>query len=272
MLPGEIMKQFGESDTRSSQKPAELPETLHRRLDSYALAASAAGVAALACALPADAAPACKTVLIDLVGAQTYALNPADQQFAPFNIAQSFTWVSTIAMWNRGFLTPNSAGAFDLLGAKSLPAALVKGESIGPNGRFGKVKSYGMLFSYGTFNSGSKKHHQGNFQFGRPNYFGFKFSVSGKDHYGWVRLGVSFTSYGSPTTTHIDAYGYETTPNTAINAGQCSAPEQAAEPSSKHAPSDSHLTASVASPTKHFPSLGILALGAVGVPFWLGRK
>lgn len=271
-----------------ARKPSELPGPLHRHLNSYALAASAAGVTLLACSVPAGAAPVCKNLAVTLAGTDTYSLNPASQRFAPFNIAHTFDNISslTYAFWNRGFLTPNSARAMELLGAKGFPAALASGSSIGPGGRFGRGKSYGMLFSYGPLNSGTKKHHQGNFQFGQANYFGFRFSISGEDHYGWVRLKVTFGQGfdGTATFIHIRGYGYETTPNTAIRAGQCSSePSLSALPISndygiRSVRSETQQNGSIASVARPISrisrsaSLGLLAVGALGLRLWRRKE
>ena len=272
----------------SAMKPSELSRPLHRHLNGYALAASAAGVSLLACSVPARAVPVCKTLHVTLAGTDTYYLNAANQRFAPFNIAHTFNNISSLTtnFWNRGFLTPNSAKAVELLGANGFPAALASGTAIGPGGHFGRGKSYGMLFSYGPLNGGTRKRHQGNFQFGQTNYFGFRFSISGEDHYGWVRLRVTFGQGfdGTATYLHIRAYGYETTPNTAIRAGQCSSePSLSALPISndtgvrgvRSETQRSGSIAPVAKPISRNPrsaSLGLLALGAWGLRIWRRKE
>jgi|SRR5580704_265671 hypothetical protein len=270
------------------RKPTKLPESLHRHLNSYALAASAAGVTLLACSLPVGAVPVCKNLTVRLAGTDTYSLNPASQQFAPFNIAHTFNNASSLsyAFWNRGFLTPNSARAAELLGGNGFPAALASGANIGPGGHFGKGKSYGMLFSYGPLNSATRNRHQGNFQFGQTNYFGFRFSLSGENHFGWVRLKVTFGPGfdGTATYIHIRGYGYETAPNTGIRAGQCSselsriaAPISNQQEISRVWP-ETHQSESIAfdprpiSRTSRFASLGLLALGACGLRLWRRKE
>ncbi|MCB9195574.1 MAG: T9SS type A sorting domain-containing protein [Flavobacteriales bacterium] len=47
-------------------------------------------------------------------------------------------------------------------------------------------------------------------------YVGVKFEISGSVHYGWIRLSVNASS----TICTVDAYGYETTANTPIQAGE----------------------------------------------------
>jgi hypothetical protein len=247
--------------------PAALPEPLTQGLNAYGLAAAAAGVAVLACALPAEAAPICKTLSTQLFSTSTFPLNPADQPAPPFNIAQSatFTFISVTGIsqpffWNRGFFTPNSAGAKIILGDKSLPADIAFGAEIGPSQQFAKPPSYGMLFTYGkghpytrSQGGGTKLHHLGNLSLVQENYVGFEFSESGDVHYGWARLTVTFqknVGKGKHTVIHILGYGYESTPNTAIAAGICTEEQQSHNGGRSASSSDSRGA-----------SLGMLALG-----------
>jgi hypothetical protein len=278
----------GKPSSVRGRKPGKLPESLHCHLNSYALVASAAGVTLLACSLPAGAVPVCKNLAVTLPGTDTYSLNPADQRFGPFNIAHTFDNISSLTtnFWNRGFLTPNSARAVELLAANGFPAALTSGASIGPGGDFGKGNSYGMLFSFGPQNGGTRKHHQGNFQFGQINYFGFKFAIAGEDHYGWVRLKVTFGQGfdGTATIIHVRGYGYETSPNTAIHAGQCSAEGTlgalpiSEQPEIRSASLEIHQNSSITSAARpisrisRFASLGLLALGACGLRLWRRKE
>lgn len=253
-----------------AKTPARLPESLNRRLHAYTTAAAASGVAVLACAMPAEGAPVCKTVSIDLQSSSTFPLNPA-QQFAPaFNVAQtqyslffSTTGVSQFFWWNRGFLEPNSAGAQVVLGTNNLPADLDFGANIGPGGNFGKPASYGLLFTYGRGTAGqvqgggTKSQHRGNLSLLRSSYVGFQFAQSGQVHYGWARIAVTTKRgnfYRNYTSIHVLGYGYETAPNTAITAGSCSAQANAA-------PNGSSVDAQPA-------SLGMLALGSDGIAGW----
>jgi len=272
--------QLTQAERVDARNLSDLPATVHQRLNSYALAASAAGVAVLACSVRADCAPVCKNVYVKLVGTDTYALNPGRQLIAPFNLAETNNDVSSHSStaWNRGFLTPNSAGAKALL-SKGYPAALASGATIGPGGQFGDGKSYGMLFTYGPANRGTYHHHLANLRLGRFNYVGFKFSSAGENHYGWVRLKVTFQSGGDGPygTMQIPKYGYETTPNTAIRAGQCSSEtarntHPASKERARSASARNHGSAdSPAKATSHArqpASVGALALGAQGLALW----
>jgi hypothetical protein len=255
--------------------PINLSEAMQQRLQSYALAAGAAGVAAMACSLPAEAAPVCKDLALRLFYADTYAFNPAAQRIAPFNIAQTtFNYSSSTSArfysWNRAFFTPNSAGAKVLRTVNNYPANIASGASIGPGGQFGKGESYGMLFTYGIgLRFGPRGHgtllkHRGNFNLQQINYVGFQFSNSGKVHYGWARLRVTFEkNQGKHTILHVLGYGYETNPDTAITAGSCSAH---ATTNGGSDPSDrTEVGQSPAAADLH-GSLGVLALGSQSHP------
>jgi hypothetical protein len=121
-----------------------------------------------------------------------------------------------------------------------------------------------MLFTYGkghpytrSQGGGTKLHHLGNLSLVQDNYIGFQFSESGSLHYGWARLTVTFqknVGKGKHTVIHVLGYGYESTPNTAIATGNCTAEEQS-QNNMRGAPSSASGGA----------SLGMLALGrAVG--------
>jgi hypothetical protein len=264
------MKRSDKQGRRSASKaPDRLSELLQQGLRAYALSAGAAGVAVLACSVASDASPVCKQSSVVVSG--TFPLNPAGQQVAPFDIAGTFNNVSslTCCFWNRGFLTPNSPGAGALVGTNGFLAALASGASIGPGGQFGEGREYGLLFSYGPLGHGNKKHHRGNFDFSQINNFGFKFSISGETHYGWVRLKVTFGPGfdGIATSIHVLEYAYETTPNTPIPAGSCTAAsENKADGSAKS--SSKAPAVALAENDAQPSSLGMLALGAQGIPLW----
>jgi|SRR5271154_617423 len=246
-------------------QPAVLSDSLHRKLNGYALAAGAAGVAALACSPQAEAAPVCKTLSIQIVGNNTLPFNPAGEAFPPLQIAQTtfhtFTsGYSRPSMWNRGFFTPNSKGASLLLGKSNYPANLASGASIGPGGNFGKGGSYGLLFTYGIGSPGNRRHgtvlsHEGNLNLqGKTDYVGVQFTQDGKTHYGWARLQITLENarIGKASVIHYLGWGFESTPNTAIAAGSCSSPEQA------------NAGTLDASSNSAGASLGLLALGNAG--------
>ena len=209
----------------------------------------------LACAVPAEASPLCTTLSVTLSGAQSYALNPANQEIAPLIVAQStnYYYYWRYFFWDRGFFQPNPEGVM-LDAGNRLPTALSAGAAIGPSANFAKANSSGLLFTYGpgpnstVGGGGTYNKHRGNFKFGETNYFGYRFRLGGRFHYGWVRIEVTFLKGSKGTTTDVLGYGYETDPDTSIAAGNCGSEAESASEST--------------------PSLGQLAFGSNGLSMW----
>ena len=256
-----------------SRMPAKLSEALENSMGAYALAASAAGVATLALVAPAEAVPVCKNPNAVLTYTATYGLI-LDQPVAAFNVAQSYHTFSTHTSTgiNRGFFTRNLPGAEVGVSSKGLVADLASGASVGPGGQFGKGASYGLIFTFIPDYGATLRHHRGNLQFGQKNYFGFKFLISGQAHYGWVRIESKIVRGGRTPSieTRIMAYGYESTPNTAIPAGSCSA-ESGTKADGSASSSDGVTASALAGSAAKPASLGMLALGANGIPMWRRR-
>jgi hypothetical protein len=254
-----------ESSTRASW--------IDQQLNAYVVAASAAGVAFLACSLPANARVVCRTASNSLVGTETIPFNPAHEKFPPFNLAQTFPYPSVTQSgdfyWNRAFLTPNTLGANDLLASNGLPAALGKGAVIGSKDQFGKGNSYGMLFTYGHFRygGGTINHHRGNFPLTKVGYLGFEFSISGKTHYGWARLRTDIKK--PQTITKLLGFGYETVAGKAIDVGSCTTVDESTSSAENSSPvatqsvSNRRAARSAARKAK-LATLGALAQGSVG--------
>ena len=263
-----------------SRIPAKLSKPLENGIAAYALAAGATGVAVLACSFPAEAAPVCKNLSVELSYTANFPFNPANQLIAPFNLAQSYHTFSTHTNTgvNRGFFARNLPGAEALVSSKGLVAGVATGASIGPAARFGKGASYGLIFTFTPSYGATSRHHRGNLQFGQTNYFGFKFLVAAKSHYGWVRLESTIVSGRTPSIrTKIMEYGYESNPDTAILAGSCgSAAQSTGGPAdSKGKVSENEIpmteipTVMIGKDTDAQPaSLGQLALGALAIPLW----
>lgn len=86
------------------------------------------------------------------------------------------------------------------------------------------------------------------FTSGSPGFMGFQFDRAGNTHFGWAE--VTVTANGDPGTIDVLQWAWEDTPNTSILAGATGSAAAVPEPS----------------------SLGLLALGAVGVGAWRRRK
>lgn len=101
----------------------------------------------------------------------------------------------------------------------SVPAALTLGALIDPTvttnwGSGGKMASYDLT---GPFSGG-------NWSFGGyPAYLGFYYTAPDGNHAGWAY--ISTTANASFSSFFLDEYGYDTTPNEAITAGEGQTPE-----------------------------------------------
>lgn len=249
---------------KRASKATRLSESMHRRLNAYALVASAAGVSCLALSHVCDARIIHKQLNVDLSGNGYFYLNPAKQGVAPLIFLNGFV-ANTTYWWNTDAFLPNSrlhnrrdTGA--LLAENGFPADLQEGAVIGGKGVFGSGNHNGYLFTYGPYGGGTYKHHSGNFPFGKRAYLGFKFYSAGKAHFGWVRLRIEINQRISDTVLH--EYAYETIPGKSIKAGQTrSAVEEWDEDPG------ASLTAPI--PDKSQPAtLGVLAMGAHGLSIW----
>jgi len=245
--------------SKRKHDPAKLAPTLFGHVSGYCLAASAAGVAVIACSNPVEAAPVCTTTTISFYDTMSFALNPASQKVAPFNVVQTYNNVSSLTHYVhiRGFFTPNTPSANAVLSSNGFPADLPTGAVIGPNAKFGKGNSYGQFFQFQYFQGVT-----GPFASGQPGYAGFEFSQAGQTHYGWIRMRVVKKERYYPFLL-VSEYGYDSSPDTPIAAGSCAAAASSKEPSS---PSGSTLTTK--ENTAIPPTLGALALGSQSLPLW----
>ena len=98
----------------------------------------------------------------------------------------------------------------------------------------------------------------------QARYLGVEFRINGKTHFGWARF-TNSSAWGAPLT----GYAYETTPGKLIKASQTK--EAADNPTND----DFGPRASLTNPIPDAPqpaSLGMLALGAQGVPLWRRKE
>jgi len=233
-------------------RSANLPDSLHHRLNTYALAASTAGVSWLALSQPAGA---------EIVYTPTH-LNISQNSTIPLDLnhdgINDFSFSNFYAGW-----TNSGVGALLLKGAQgngfwastNSAAALPAGVSIGPKGPF---RGYGamanMFQTFGSFQS------WGPWVNVKHRYLGLKFSIKGKIHYGWARLNVT-NGHGGFSGT-ITGYAYETVPNKPVITGKTKGSD---EIESSH---DLPNPASATLPTPKPSSLGFLALGSPGFSIW----
>ncbi len=235
---------------RTAQQPSDLLKTL---MNSYALAAGAAGVSLLALTQPADAEivytpqnstiPLDKTVTVDLNHDGTPDFGFFFYTFAYHSFRGS---VDVLPLHGAGVVVPGGGGG------GGYAAALFAGNNIGESRSFGGVRQF-LLRTNGFAYDSSVYHRSvhGLWSNVTNRYLGVRFKDSeGATHYGWLRLTVSDDRRQIKAT--ITGYAYETVADQPIEAGQLN--EQAGV-SSESAPFAQS-------------SLGALALGSSGLQLW----
>jgi hypothetical protein len=237
---------------RSSRprKIAKLAESFHQRLNAYALAASAAGVGALALTQSAEAKIIYTQTHVVIGTNHIYELDLNHDGIADFKIDNhSFFTDTIVATLSAVPAQANNAvvGRQLQIGSPYYAYALARGAAIGPKQPFA---GGWMAWSDGA-NRG------GRWVNTRSRYLGLKFRVKGKIHYGWARLNV--TVGNSRISATLTGYAYETIPNQPIIAGATKGTEEGP---------DTALTM----PTPDPATLGALALGAPGLSIWRREK
>jgi hypothetical protein len=199
--PEEFMK-------RTSRKPSNLSESLQRHLNAYALAASAAGVAALALAQPAEA-KIVYTPAHAKFGRNTEVLLDLNHDgitdFHLINNFSNFGYRNSYRFFVSASNQPNS------IQGKEDASALPAGARIGPKQRFAH-NATSMAHFYTS--SGQIITSSGPWKNVKSRYLGLKFFINSKTHYGWARLSVTVHRDGIYGISAIlTGYAYETVSN-----------------------------------------------------------
>jgi hypothetical protein len=243
---------------RPGGKPANLPDSVHQRLNMYALAAGAAGVGMLALAPPTEAkiiyTPAHKQIAPN----NTISLDLNHDGRIDFSIHDSFTCTS-FCEYIAGALTvlPDRPGN-EIVGYaghyRHYAVDLRAGARVGPKSPFSQGNE---VMAYGGYDAGTNTvgYCRGPWKNVRNRYLGLKFTSKGRVHYGWARLSETCLKNGKNTAV-LTGYAYETIPNKPIIAGATKGPE------------DAESSASLSTPTSEPTTLGVLALGASGLAIW----
>jgi hypothetical protein len=224
---------------RPARTPAQLPESLHKRLSAYAIAASAAGVGLLALTTPAVAKIVYTPVKLRILPNHRYYLEINHDGVHDFELYNSLKEpTSCTCVLQAVDVLPRQKGN-QIWGANFLASALSSGVSIGSNS---KLAAYNELMWKMNFSINANTYRSyGLWRNAENRYLGLKFIVKGKAvHYGWARLSVTVTGNDPPIATVVlTGYAYETIPNKPIITGKTHGKDEA--------------------------TLGRLALGASGV-------
>ncbi len=210
---------------RRTRKPSTLSESLQRRLNAYAMAASAAGAAMLALAQPAEARIIYREVNIEIP--------PHDQRALAFQTGKNAEFIFT----NNTYSGDSKATSYLLVhgingtgnsiveefrsGHNLGPAALKAGMTVGPRNHFGtrgRMAGHCIRCFTGQWANGGKGV--------KDRYLGVRFKISGETHFGWVRMNVRFrTEPFEELIGRVTGYAYETIPGKPIITGHTKGPD-----------------------------------------------
>jgi hypothetical protein len=218
----------------ASRKVVQVSEILARKLNWYALAATAAGVGALAIATPCAEAKIIYTktnVKFD----SDYLLDLNNDGVEDFSISFYRTnGHARTSLSARGHGKGNSVVGYKFGREGPWAAALPAGRQI-PR----PEKLYGHFMAYwqsaggpfldsrppsSSFRWGGQWAGKDGYGLKKPHYLGLKFMIDGKVHYGWA----SFTTQEKPAwtaTATLTGYAYETVPNKPITTGKTKGPD-----------------------------------------------
>jgi|HubBroStandDraft_4_1064222.scaffolds.fasta_scaffold00609_2 hypothetical protein len=247
-----------------------LSEALDHRLKMYSLAAAAAGVSMLALGRPAQAevVVTAKNLTVDNSNPSVY-IKMTGEGGADFELVwvdgypRRYFEITPLPGGEIVGVTPNTSFyASRLLG----PGAVV-----GPLSPFGgqggaliaatSRSSYTFCSQgpYGVYchTTVLRSSHFGFWNpWQPPAYIGVRFTIDGRIHYGWIRLAANVGTLSD----RITAYAYETEPDTPLIVPPASSDD--ADPNTVQ---EDH---SLGKAAVGGPSLGMLALGAHGLPLW----
>jgi hypothetical protein len=253
--------QSGDRSNKSASrvKRSRLPEILSRRVTTYVIAASAAGVTATAMVASAETpqGPIVYTpanVSLSGLGMTHFNVDLNHDGIADFRLEMTNTrWVSSGGGGDGGH-----ASFWDLPygGNGAMPRPLPKGALIGTSGGFNGNDR--LAWGRSANHSGHGGYYTGGpwAQSDAEKYLGVRFLIDGETHYGWVRMSV-FTEPSNIGAT-ITGFAYNTVANQPLKAGEGA---QKPNRASLH-------PASLPPATFRPASLGALSLGAAGIALW----
>jgi hypothetical protein len=253
----------------SFKRASDLSESVHQRLNMYTLAASAAGVSLLFSAQISEAKILYTPThaVIGRGGVNSYNLDLNHDGIVDLAV-QTIQDINRCPTDNDGlrrriFDTPASGNGVE-------GAPLSQGSRIGHSQNF-----YGsqrlMVSSVYAWGGGHSCRHFGRWWSVTNRYLGVEFKIHNKIHYGWARL-----TFDRGRTATLTGYAYETIVGKSIIAGKThdAADGSTLNPDSAD-PDEFGTGVSLTNPIPDTPqpaSLGMLALGAQGVPLWRRKE
>lgn len=202
---------------RRQRNSAVIRESLNKRLNLYALAASAAGVGLLG--MPGKAgAQIIFTPVNVTVGAPggSYDLDLNNDGITDFifrgygGSANAFLDINVNGANEAIQFTKTcngTLGTYCTYAAALVAGAKIPGKRLAPD--FAPIEVANQFQG--------KYSYRGVWEDVKNHYLGLKFQINGQTHYGWVRMSVQVQ--GASVTAHVTGYAYESTPDKAIRAG-----------------------------------------------------
>jgi hypothetical protein len=242
--------------------PTVLSRWLHERLNTYALAASAAGVGMLAFSTAVEAKIVYTPAHVIIHRGFPYIV-PLDLDHDGATDFNFQNWWGSGSFGPEGFLSvlpvqpANGIWGHATVGSFiHYASALTAGVRVGPKGPFFYAKyNFWMAVS-----NPSTQGCSGPWNDVKNRYLGLKFTIKGKTHFGWARLNESCNPRNLKISAVLTGYAYETTPNKPIIAGKT---KGAGEINSLGQP-EATLSAPVSKPA----TLGLLAMGVPVLSIW----
>jgi len=225
------------------KRPADLPESLSHRLNSYALAASAAGVSLLALAQPAEGKIVYTKAHVRIGVNKQYDLDLNHDGITDFRLLNSnYNGASddmAVGVPGSNFVWMQSKTQYHRMFAKALRRGVLISQ------KTNQFNTSGPRFYMAAANSKSSV---GPWKDVHNRYLGLMFYIKGEYHFGWARLNVSIAN--EKVTGVLTGYAYETIPLKPIIAGKTKGPDVIVQDA----------------------SLGHLARGASAIPAWRTKQ
>jgi len=198
--------------------PSKLSDSLHRQLNSYALAASATGVGMLALAQPVEARIVYTPAHTKIFPNHTLSLDLNHDGVTDFSFRNVLT-TTTVGSFRSDRLSIFPQGSNQVWGHKTsrglhYASALQAGVRVGPSGAF---SAGSRSMAYGRDDVGSY-YCVGKWNGVNKRYLGLKFAIGANTHFGWARLNVTCNLYKVDAV--LTGYAYETIANKPIITGK----------------------------------------------------
>jgi len=204
--------------------PCRSTDSLDRRFTMYALAAGAAGVSAVALAVPADARIIYTPARTRISPPHTIPLDLNQDGKSDFKFQDTFSTTSA-GFFREGVLSIFPEHANEIWGHATArgghyASALSAGVPVSSKGAF---SSGPRSLAYGG-REGTSVFCEGKWYGSHQRYLGLKFNIRGKTHFGWARLNVNCGPPEGKTHGLLTGYAYETVAGKPILTGDKKGP------------------------------------------------